>query len=249
MEATTQTLNGQRILITGAAKRIGAHVARRLHADGANVGVHYRSSDRDAQALCAALNAERKDSAAAFGCDLTTDSVDELIDRFVAWAGGLDALINNASSFYPTPIGTITAEQWDDLMGSNLKAPLFLAQAAQPWLEKSNGNIVNMVDIHARRPLRDHPVYGSAKAGLAMLTLSLAKDMAPKVRVNGIAPGAILWPESGMSDTVQESIVEQIPLARSGTPNDIAEGIVYLLTAGYVTGQIIAIDGGRSVGW
>ncbi len=249
MEASTEPLKGQSILITGAARRIGAHVARRLHGAGARVGVHYRSSDRDATHLCDALNALRDDSAQAFGCDLTTDPVDELIHRFVAWTGDLHALINNASSFYPTPIGTITAAQWDDLIGSNLKAPLFLAQAAQPWLKRSNGTIVNMVDIHARRPLRDHPVYGSAKAGLAMLTLSLAKDMAPNVRVNGIAPGAILWPESGMSDSVQDSIVEQIPLARSGTPDDIADGILYLLTASYVTGQIIAIDGGRSVGW
>lgn len=249
MQAPTETLHGESILITGSAKRIGAHVARRVHAAGARVGVHYRSSGDAALELCNELNAARADSARAFGCDLTTDPVAELIDRFVSWTGEMHGLINNASSFYPTPLGSITEADWVDLMSSNLKAPLFLSQAAHPWLKETAGNIVNMVDIHARRPLRDHAVYGSAKAGLAMLTLSLAKDMGPEVRVNGIAPGAILWPESGMTESTQASIVDQIPLARSGTPDDIAEGVLYLLSAGYVTGQIIAIDGGRSVGW
>ena len=173
-----------------------------------------------------------------------------LVDKVLDWSGQIDVLINNASSFYPTPIGTITEANWDDLVGSNLKAPLFLSQAAWPALKKAGGSIVNIVDIHARRPLRDHIVYGPAKAGLAMLTLALAKDLAPEVRVNGVAPGAILWPESGMTDESQQSILRQIPLERAGAPGDIADCVVYLTRdANYVTGQIIAVDGGRSLGW
>jgi pteridine reductase len=173
-----------------------------------------------------------------------------LIDAVVAWGGSLHGLVNNASGFYPTPIGHISAEQWDDLVGSNLRAPLFLAQAAAAHLRRHRGSIVNIVDIHAQRPLRDHTVYGVAKAGLAMLTRSLAKDLAPDVRVNGVSPGAILWPEEGMTDAVRDSILQQIPLQRAGEPEDVADFVLYLMRdATYVTGQIVAVDGGRSIGW
>ena len=243
-------LANKRLLVTGAARRIGAEIIRQAHARGAQVGVHYRSSADDAESLCAELNAKRANSAHAFGADLlTTGAAQTLVDAFTEWAGGLDYLVNNASSFYPTPLDAVTEDHWTDLMGSNLKAPLFLCQAAAPHLRRAEGAIVNIVDIHAIRPLRDHVVYGSAKAGLAMLTRSLAKDLAPDVRVNGMAPGAILWPESGASEQMQDSILRQIPLGRAGDPADIAEGVLYLLNAGYVTGQIIAVDGGRSIGW
>jgi pteridine reductase len=166
-------------------------------------------------------------------------------------AGRLDVLINNASNFYPTPLGTVTEEQWDDLVGSNLKAPLFLTQALLPDLRAAHGVVVNIVDVHAQRPLRDHPVYGAAKAGLAMLTRSLAKDIGPDVRVNGVSPGAILWPEGdGMSDKLRAGIIKQTALKRAGEPEDIAAAVLFLVRdAPYVTGQIIAVDGGRSVGW
>ncbi len=224
---------------------------RRLHAEGAHVAIHYRSSAEDSLRLRDDLNAARPGSAEAFAGDLLDIAASPaLVSAVVDWAGGLDVLVNNASSFYPTPIGTITEEHWRDLIGSNLKAPLFLSQAAYPHLREARGSIVNLVDIHSRRPLREHLVYGPAKAGLAMLTLSLAKDLAPEVRVNGISPGAILWPESGMTDAAQKSILDQIPLGRAGGPGDIADCVLYLTRdAGYVTGQIIAVDGGRSLGW
>lgn len=197
------------------------------------------------------LNTRRSDSAQVFEADLAeTGRLPALVESVVDWAGTLDILVNNASSFYPTPLGSVTENQWDDLVGTNLKAPLFLAQAAWPHLRRHGGNIVNLVDVHARRPLRDHSVYGSAKAGLEMLTRSLAKDMAPDVRVNGVAPGAILWPERGMNDVVKRKIIQQIPLQRSGLPDDIAGCVLYLVRdAAYVTGQVIAVDGGRSIGW
>ncbi len=245
------TLAGKTALVTGASRRIGATIVRRLHGAGARVAIHYRSSADDARTLQDELNGLRADSAEIFQADLGDTSVCQpLIDGVARWAGGLDILVNNASSFYPTPLGTVTESQWDDLVGSNLKAPLFLSQEALPHLKERSGSIVNIVDIHARRPLKDHVVYGPAKAGLAMLTLSLAKDLAPEVRVNGISPGAILWPENGMTDEVRQKIVEQIPLARAGSPADIADCVLYLVRdAGYVTGQIIAVDGGRSLGW
>lgn len=250
MANALSALDSHSVLITGGARRIGAELARSTHAAGARVGVHYRSSSKEADALCDELNAHRPDSARAFQADLAASAAPgELVDAFVAWAGDLSFLINNASSFYPTPLGSIDEDAWNDLIGTNLKAPLFLSQAAAPELRASNGAIVNIVDIHAQRPLRNHSVYGSAKAGLAMLTRSLAKDLAPEVRVNGVAPGAILWPEGGLSNDAQQSILAQIPMARVGTPSDIAEAVLFLLSARYVTGQIIAIDGGRSIGW
>ena len=245
------SLDGKIILVTGSARRIGAAIVTRLHAEGARVAIHYRGSAREADKLAGNLNAIRPDSAATFQADLLlTDDVPRLVDEVLAWGGRLDALVNNASTFYPTPVGEITESDWDDLVGSNFKAPLFLSQAAAPHLKAAHGSIVNLVDIHAQRPLRDHPVYSPAKAALAMLTRSLAKDLAPEVRVNGVSPGAILWPEDGMTDSAQASILQQVPLGRPGEPGDIAGCVLYLLRdAPYVTGQIIAVDGGRSIGW
>ena len=246
-----KNLNGKVVLITGAARRIGAAIATTLHRNGANIAVHYRKSSADAEALVDRLNAERPDSAALFQADLNDiEALPSLVEKVIAWHGTLDVLVNNASSFYPTPPGEITQANWDDLVGSNLKAPLFLSQAALPALREARGAIINLIDVHAQRPLRNHAVYGSAKAGLAMLTRSLAKDLAPEVRVNGVSPGAILWPENGMDDATRESILKQIPLARAGQPEDIAGCVLYLVKdATYVTGQIIAVDGGRSIGW
>jgi pteridine reductase len=244
-------LNGKVALITGAARRIGAAIATTLHRNGANIAVHYRKSSADAEALAERLNTGRPDSAALFQADLNdTEALPRLVEKVVAWHGTLDVLVNNASRFYPTPPGEITQAHWDDLVGSNLKAPLFLSQAALPALREAGGAIINLIDIHAQRPLRNHAVYGSAKAGLAMLTRSLAKDLAPEVRVNGVSPGAILWPENGMDDATREIILKQVPLARPGQPEDIAGCVLYLVRdATYVTGQIVAVDGGRSIGW
>ena len=244
-------LENKVVLVTGAARRIGAAIVTRLHANGARVAIHYRGSAEEAESLAARLNGQRPESAATFQADLLdTAAIPQLIDAVVAWGDGLDALVNNASTFYPTPVGTITEKEWDDLVGSNFKAPLFLTQAAAPHLREAGGAIVNIVDIHAQRPLREHPVYGPAKAALAMLTLSLAKDLAPEVRVNGVSPGAILWPEGGMTESAQQSILRQVPLARAGNPDDIAGCVLFMLRdAPYVTGQIIAVDGGRSIGW
>jgi len=248
---STKKLNNKVVLITGAARRIGAAIATSLHQSGADVAIHYRGSADEAAALADKFNAQRPNSATTFSSDLNDTTVLQgLIDEVLNWRGRLDILVNNASSFYATPIGEINEDHWDDLVGSNLKAPLFLSQAAAPSLRKTNGVIINIVDIHAQRPLRDHTVYGVSKAGLAMLTRSLAKDLAPEVRVNGVSPGAILWPEDKMSDETKDIILNQIPLDRTGDPDDIAACVLYLAQdAGYVTGQIIAVDGGRSIGW
>jgi pteridine reductase len=245
------TLDNNVVLVTGAARRIGAAIVTRLHESGARLAVHYRNSAGAAAQLVARLNELRPDSAITVQADLLdTEKMPSLIERVVDWGGALHGLVNNASSFYPTPLGSIDAAQWDDLIGSNMKAPLFLSQAAAEHLRDSGGSIVNIVDIHALRPLKDHSVYGAAKAGLAMLTRSLAKDLAPDVRVNGVSPGAILWPEDGMTDNVRKSILQQVPLQRAGEPDDIAACVLYLLRdAPYVTGQIIAVDGGRSIAW
>ncbi|MCH9694990.1 MAG: pteridine reductase [Gammaproteobacteria bacterium] len=245
------TLENKVVLVTGAARRIGAAIVTRLHENGARVAIHYRGSAAEATSLAAKLNEQRADSAMTIQADLLDNAMlAGLIDEVVGWGGSLDGLVNNASTFYPTPLGDITEDAWQDLMGSNLKAPLFLSQAAASQLQTNKGCIVNIVDIHAQRPLRNHPVYGPAKAGLAMLTKSLAKDLAPAVRVNGVSPGAILWPEDGMSDAAQTSILNQVPLQRAGEPGDIADCVLFLMRdARYVTGQIIAVDGGRSIGW
>ena len=247
-----ESLHGKVALVTGAARRIGAAIATTLHTAGARVVIHYRHSANEAGELAARMNAGRPDSAITMPCDLLIDgNPQQLIDSVIGWSGRLDILVNNASSFYPTPLGQINTENWSDLVGSNLQAPLFLSQAASAHLTATGrGNIVNIVDIHARRPLRDHHVYGCAKAGLVMLTRSLAKDMAPAVRVNGVAPGAIAWPEDGMTEVTKQSIVDQIPLGKTGKPADIANAVLFLVRdATFVTGQIISIDGGRSIGW
>jgi pteridine reductase len=245
------TLEGQWALITGAARRIGACIASTLHANGMNIAIHYRGSAADAEKLAAELNEIRADSAITVQADLLdTARLPALVEEVVEQTGRLDLLLNNASTFYPTPLDEVTEENWEDLLGTNLKAPLFLAKAAAKHLRASKGNIINIVDIHAQRPLSNHPVYGPAKAGLAMLTRSLAKDLAPAVRVNGVSPGAILWPEDGMPENVERIIIKQVPLRRTGEPADIAKTILFLVKdAPYITGQIIAVDGGRSIGW
>jgi len=245
------SLAGRWALITGAAKRIGAAIAAGLHQAGANVVIHYFRSADAAEALASRLNAERRGSAITVQVDLRQSTeLQPMVDRVIEQTGRLDVLVNNASSFHPTPLGSITEEQWDDLLGSNLKAPLFLCQAALVHLRQSQGVIINIVDVHAQRPLKNHPVYGAAKAGLAMLTRSLAKDLGPQIRVNGVSPGVILWPESGMSERIQESIIKETALKRPGEPADIAAAVLFLVRdAPYVTGQILAVDGGRSVGW
>jgi pteridine reductase len=251
MSNTQQTLTGRWVLITGAGKRIGARIARTLHGAGANIAVHYRGSKGPAQQVAGELNDLRDGSAFTIGADLLDIAgLPALVDEVIGRTQRLDVLVNNASSFYPTPVGDITEDQWDDLIGTNLKVPLFLSQACVPHLRDAGGTIVNIVDIHATRPLRHHTVYGPAKAGLAMLTRTLARDLAPDVRVNGVSPGAILWPEEGLTDAAKDSILKQVPMQRPGDPQDIADCVLYLVRdAAYVTGQIIAVDGGRSIGW
>ena len=235
-------------LITGAAHRIGATTARLLHQNGMNIVLHYRGSREQAQAVQKELNDKRENSVILIQADLhITNGLPALIEESAKAWGRLDVLINNASSFYPSPIGKATEEQWDDLIGSNLKAPFFLAQAAAPYLKKHNGCIINIVDIHAERPLKTFPIYSMAKAGLAMMTKSLACELGPDIRVNGVAPGAILWPEN-LDEVAKQRIVSRTFLKRQGEPNDISKTILYLIKdADYVTGQIIAVDGGRSL--
>jgi pteridine reductase len=251
MAMEQHTLNGKWALITGAGKRIGACIARTLHEAGAGIAIHYRDSKDPAEELANELNSIRADSTVTVKADLCdTANLDAVLSGIIDQTGRLDILVNNASSFYPTPLGSISERQWEDLVGTNLKAPLFLSQTAEPYLRDSGGVIINIVDIHATRPLRHHAVYGLAKAGLAMLTRTLARDLAPVIRVNGVSPGAILWPEDDMSDSIKDNIIGQVPLKRAGEPSDIANCVLYLVRdANYVTGQIIAVDGGRSIGW
>lgn len=249
--SATTALTGRVALVTGAAKRLGAAIARGLHAAGAHVVIHFHRSATEAQSLRDELNAARAGSALIVQADLLdTAKLPDLVAATLGGFGRLDLLINNASSFYPTPVGSIDLAQWDDLIGTNLKAPLFLAQAAAPHLCQTHGLIVNMIDIHAQRPLPSHPVYSTAKAGLAMLTRSLARELGPEVRVNGIAPGPILWPEGGLDPVLQQEIIDKTQLKRSGSPDDIVRTVLFFAKdAPYVTGQILAVDGGRSVGW
>jgi pteridine reductase len=242
-------LRDQVVLITGGARRVGAEIARTLHAAGANVLIHYRASAAAAIALADELNKARAHSAAIHAAHLmNAEAPDKLVAAALLEFGRLDILINNASSFYPTPVGQISQPQWDDLIGSNLKAPLFLAQAAAPSLRASQGLIINMIDIHALRPLKAHLVYSVAKAGLAMLTRALARDLGPEVRVNGIAPGPVLWPEGDMDDALKRQIIDKTALKRHGTARDVALTALFLAKdAPYITGQIIAVDGGRSI--
>jgi pteridine reductase len=239
------------VLVTGAARRIGAAISRRLHAAGARIVVHCHRSRTEADELAAGLNAQREGSCAVVQGDLLDlEALPELVEDAVGAFGRLDGLVNNASSFYPTPFGAIGAGEWDDLIGSNLRAPLFLSQAAAPHLREAKGAIVNLVDIHADRPLKDFVVYSVAKTGLAGLTRALALEMGPHVRVNGVAPGAILWPDGDehFAPSERSRIVSQTPLARIGGPEDVAGAVKYLLfDAPFVTGQIVAVDGGRGI--
>lgn len=239
------------ILVTGAARRIGAAIARELHAAGARIALHCHRSRAPADRLCADLNQARKASAVVVQGDLLDIAIIErLVEEAATAFGGLAGLVNNASSFYATPVGAIGEREWNDLVGTNLRAPLFLAQAAAARLRKAKGAIVNVVDIHAERPLKDFVVYSVAKAGLAALTRSLALELGPDVRVNGVAPGAILWPDEGEHFAASERrrIMRQTPLERIGTPEDVAGAVKYLLfDAPFVTGQILAVDGGRAI--
>jgi pteridine reductase len=243
------SLSGKSALITGGARRLGAAIVRRLHAAGASVLIHYRDSDADATKLVAELNAQRPKSAAHVKAELLAPIAPRaLVGAAMDSFGRLDFLVNNASSFFPVAMGEIESSQWEELIGSNLRAPLFIAQEAAPELSKNSGAIVNIVDIHAERPLKGYPVYSIAKGGLAALTRSLAIELAPHVRVNGIAPGAIAWPEDGQFDPIERSrILATTPLGRVGSPEDIAQAVHFLACASYVTGQIIAVDGGRSL--
>ncbi len=244
-------MQGKVILVTGGAKRVGAAICRRLHAQGARLVVHYRSSLDEARALCDELNQKRSDSAALVQTDLLdTALLPDLIDKAADRFGQLDVLINNASSFFPTLLQQCTQQDWHDLVGSNLQAPLFLSQAAASHLKEQRGCIVNIVDIHAERPLKNYVIYNAAKGGLLALTRSLAVEMAPEVRVNGVSPGPILWPEDGewADEASRRQIIASTLLKRCGEPDDIARTVQFLIAdAPYITGQIIAVDGGRSI--
>jgi len=242
-------LQNKTALITGASRRIGAVIARTLHDAGMNVSLHYRGSKEDAEKLANELNQIRENSCVTHRLDLhKTDELPSLIDACQQQWGQLDLLVNNASSFYPTHVGKMTEQHWDDLIGSNLKAPLFLSQAAIPALKQTNGSIINIVDIHAEKPMKNHTIYCSAKAGLAMMTKSMAKELGPDIRVNGVAPGAIMWPENELDAETQDEILNRTALKRSGMPEDIAATVLFLARdAHYITGQIIPVDGGRSI--
>jgi pteridine reductase len=237
------------VLVTGAARRIGAAIARTLHAAGYDLALHCRRSRSELDALIDALERARPRSTLALQAELAeVERLPALIDTAVQRFGRLDGLVNNASAFHPTPLGTITAAQWDELFAANARAPLFLAQAAAPHLTASRGAIVNLIDVYAERPLAQHTVYGMAKAALAMATRALALELAPAVRVNGIAPGAILWPEAGKPPAEQEALIARTPLQRMGTPEDVAATALWLLRdAAFVTGEIIRVDGGRTL--
>jgi len=244
-------MQGKVILVTGGAKRVGAAICRRLHTAGAQVAVHYRSSAQQAQALQDELNALRPESAAVFQADLLDlNALSQLVCGVIEKFGRLDALINNASSFYATSLTEVDEQQWNDLLGTNLRAPLFLAQAAADELRRRHGCIVNIADIHAERPMHGHLLYSTAKAGLVALTRSLAQEMAPQVRVNAVAPGVILWPETDtwQDETQRRKIVAHTLLKREGEPDDIAKTVAFLIQeAPYITGQVITVDGGRSI--
>ncbi len=237
-------------LVTGAAKRLGAHTAERLHQQGFNLVLHYNQSVQPAHQLAERLNGIRAGSVCTVQGDLTHKAaIDDVAAQSEACYGRLDVLINNASSFYPTPLTSCSEDQWDDLVGTNMKAPLFLSLALLGPLKERQGCIVNMVDIHGERPLAEHTIYCMAKAGLIMMTKSLARELAPDVRVNGVAPGAILWPESPLAESDKTTIMDSIPMSQLGSPEDIAKAICFLVNdANYITGQIVTVDGGRSLG-
>lgn len=237
-------------LITGAARRIGAEIARQLHHQGYRVLIHYHHSEAEAQALLAELNYQVHDSARYLQADLNDSAqVQTLAREAIAQWGRLDILVNNASAFFPTPLEQSDEQQWDSLINSNLKAPYFLSAALAGELQQRSGSIINIIDIHAQRALPGYPIYSIAKAGLQMMTLSLAKELAPRVRVNGVSPGPILWPEqaAAISETEQQGIVDKTLLGRTGQPGDIAAAVLFLAQQGFVTGQILAVDGGKSL--
>jgi pteridine reductase len=244
-------LAGQTALVTGGARRVGAQIVRCLHAAGANVAIHCHRSVSEAETLRAQLTALRPDSAAVFTADLLDIAgLAPLAERVTAHFGGLHLLVNNASSFYPTPFGSITPQAWSDLLGTNLQAPLFLSQAAAPALRRARGSIINIIDIHGLRALPDYMVYSTAKAALIHLTRALARELAPEVRVNGVAPGPVLWPETGMDAERQQEIIDHTPLGHAGSPQDVARAVRFFASeAPFVTGQILAVDGGRSLRW
>lgn len=248
MQDSTRSLDGKVALITGAAHRVGAVTTRTLHAQGVNVMLHYRHSSQAAEVLRDELNAQRPDSVRLLSADLLDySSLPGLATQAAEAWGRLDLLVNNASSFYPTPMDSVTETQWDDLLGTNLKAPFFLSQAAAPFLKAHHGCIVNIVDIHADRPLKNYPVYSMAKAGLVMLTKALARELGPEIRVNAVAPGAILWPEQ-MDEATKSDIIHRTALKRRGDPDDVARAVAFLVRdADYMTGQVLTVDGGRSL--
>ena len=243
------SLTGKAALVTGGARRVGAAIARRLHAAGASVLVHYRDSEADAARLAAELNAARPKSAAKVKAELLAPVAPRaLVGAALDSFGRLDLLVNNASAFFPVAVGAMEPSHWEELIGSNLRAPLFIAQQAAVELATNQGSIVNIVDIHAERPMKGYALYSIAKAGLAAMTRSLAVELAPNVRVNGVAPGAIAWPEDGQfPDAERARILATTPLARIGSPEDVARAVHFLACAPYVTGQILAVDGGRSI--
>lgn len=247
--STENIHNNRTALITGSARRIGAAIARQLHAIGFNIIIHHRNSQSDAKVLCADLNALRANSACSLSADLSDlNALNQFADSALKAFGNINVLINNASSFYPTPLGATSEADWDDLLGSNLKAPFFLAQRLAPELKKQHGCIINMADIHAERPLKNHTLYCCAKAGNVMLTKSLARELAPDIRVNGIAPGAILWPEQALAADEKNQIVERTALKRAGSEQDIVDTVCFLIDqSSYITGQIISVDGGRTL--
>ncbi len=237
-------------LVTGGARRVGAQIARKLHAQGMKLVIHYRSSEQEAHRLQQELHDIRPESVMLVrgdllrGPKLSQNLVFETMEAF----GRIDVLINNAATFYPTPIGEAVEKDWEDLIGTNLKAPFFLAQAAAPHLKVGQGCIVNMADIYGERPLKDYSIYSVAKAGLIMLTKTLARELGPEIRVNAVAPGAMLWPEDGIDEMNKQRMISRTPLKRIGKPDDIAETVLFLVGgADFITGQVIAVDGGRRV--
>jgi len=244
-----ETLNGKVALITGGARRIGAQIARELHAKGLNIVLHYNSSETEAQNLISELESNRKDSIIGLSQDLTdSDSISALVSSAVQKWDQLDVLVNNASVFYPTHLPDITKRDWDDLVGVNLIAPLFLIKESAKYLTHSKGSVINIVDIHADKGLQNFSIYSITKAGLAMLTKTMARELAPMVRVNGVSPGAIIWPEIKAHENEHQAIIDQTALKRQGEPQDIAKAVLFLICdSDYITGQIISVDGGRSI--
>ncbi|MFQ5754739.1 MAG: pteridine reductase [Acidiferrobacterales bacterium] len=245
-----ETLSDKVAIITGGARRIGAYIGRALHARGMRLVIHYRSSQDRARALQTELNEARPQSVQLVSGDLLAgaDFLQRLVSETVKAFGRVDVLINNASSFYPTPLEEATEQQWENLIGTNLKTPFFLAQAAAPHLKATQGCIVNMGDIYGELPLKRYPIYSAAKAGVIMLTRSLARELGPEVRVNAIAPGAIMWPEDGLDESAKKRVIARTVLKRTGDPGDVMRAVLFLIAdGGYITGQIIRVDGGRSI--